>query len=102
MEQLEKESYVNLFQRQAQPFPKWFADLACITKYIFFIKQFQTFIIEYAYSKSYMQIKILRHQRSHKGTNELYPLACGLDCQVSLYQGCMVNGIQIYTKDKDD
>lgn len=49
-----------------------------------------------------MQIKILRHQRSHKGTNELYPLACGLDCQVSLYQGCMVNGIQIYTKDKDD
>ena len=37
MEQLEKESDANLFQRQAQPFPKWFADLACITKYIFLL-----------------------------------------------------------------
>ena len=39
MEQLEKETDDNLFQRQKQLFPKWFANHVCISKDIFSLKQ---------------------------------------------------------------
>ncbi|RVX00750.1 hypothetical protein CK203_026403 [Vitis vinifera] len=74
MEQLEKETNDNLFQRQKQLFPKWFAN----------------------------HMKILRHQGSPEATDELYSLASGPDRRVSLYHSCVVNGIRFHTKDRDD
>ncbi|WJZ84642.1 hypothetical protein VitviT2T_004236 [Vitis vinifera] len=74
MEQLEKETNDNLFQRQKQLFPKWFAN----------------------------HMKILRHQGSPEAIDELYSLASRPDRRVSLYHSCVVNGIQFHTKDRDD
>ncbi|KAK9287212.1 hypothetical protein L1049_015625 [Liquidambar formosana] len=70
IEEIKRQSMINLNKRHQDEFPKWFEQ----------------------------HMKLLRSQNSIEATDQLYSLACGPDPRITRYTGCIVNGFRFHTE----